>query len=96
MSAVPEWSQMAADDGDSSQLPAINSVEEKLELVAGGQGVAVIPLSTAQFYTRSDVVVVPVEGLAPSRVALAWLTDAAPVNIKEIADLAVAAWSPQS
>jgi len=92
--AVPEWSQLAGSGDDGIQLPTITSVEEKLELVAGGQGFAVIPLSTAQFYTRPDVVVVPVGALAPSRVALAWLTDAAPVNIDEIATIAAAAWSP--
>jgi DNA-binding transcriptional LysR family regulator len=93
--AVPEWVQVAGDD-ESAPLPAINSVEEKLELVAGGAGVAVIPLSTAQFYTRSDVVVVPVRDVAPSRVALAWLTHAAPVNIEEIAGIAATAWSPHT
>jgi DNA-binding transcriptional LysR family regulator len=94
--AVPEWSQVADDDDHSLQLPVINSVEEKLELVASGQGFAIIPLSTARFYTRSDVAVVSVGGLAPSRVALAWLTHVAPVNIEEIASIAAAAWSPHS
>ncbi len=50
-----------------------HQVEEKLELVATGAGIAVVPLSTANFYTRPDVVPLPVEDIGPNEVALAWV-----------------------
>jgi DNA-binding transcriptional LysR family regulator len=46
------------------------TVEEKLERVAGERGVVILPDSTARFYSRPDVVVRDVEGLAASEVAL--------------------------
>jgi hypothetical protein len=47
-------------------------VEEKLELVAVGKGIAIFPLSTAKFYRRQDVRFVPVADLAPTEVDLGW------------------------
>jgi DNA-binding transcriptional LysR family regulator len=52
--------------------PGFRSVEEKLEHVALHGGVAVLPLSTATFYSRDDLVHVPIEDIAPNEVALAW------------------------
>ncbi|WP_242547800.1 LysR family transcriptional regulator [Amycolatopsis sp. MtRt-6] len=73
--AVPEWRDIAVElrGPDRPEVPRIHSVEEKLELVAAGAGISVIPLSTATFYTRPDVVGIPVADIAPNRVALAWL-----------------------
>jgi DNA-binding transcriptional LysR family regulator len=63
--AVPEWQATTA--------PArARTVEEKLEMVAGERGVVVLPMSTALFYTRPDVVYRPVDGLSPNQVALAY------------------------
>ena len=72
--AVPEWRDIAVElrAGERRPVPVIRSVEEKLELVAGGEGFAVVPLSTAAFYTRADVSVVPVEDLDRNQVAAAW------------------------
>ncbi|WP_285646241.1 LysR substrate-binding domain-containing protein [Lentzea sp. NBRC 102530] len=53
-------------------MPEIRTVEEKLEHVALHGGVAVLPLSTAVFYSREDLVHVPVSDMAPDEVALAW------------------------
>jgi DNA-binding transcriptional LysR family regulator len=47
-------------------------VEEKLEHVARGNGVVVLPASTAAFYTRPDVTHVLVDDIGPSQVCLAW------------------------
>lgn len=72
--AVPEWASVAAEmrrrrgSGRSSS----RSVEEKLELVAVGRGIAIFPLSTAKFYRRGDVSFVPVTDLAPTEVHLGW------------------------
>ncbi|WP_413099357.1 LysR family transcriptional regulator [Streptomyces sp. Inha503] len=72
--AVPEWRDVARElrTGERAEVPPIHSVEEKLELVAAGAGICVLPLSTATFYTRPDVMVLPVDDLGPNRVCLAW------------------------
>jgi DNA-binding transcriptional LysR family regulator len=56
--AVPGWRDSALElrKPDDPEVPRIHSVEEKLELVAAGAGISVIPLSTATFYTRPDVI----------------------------------------
>ncbi|MDH6521434.1 DNA-binding transcriptional LysR family regulator [Streptomyces sp. SAI-135] len=74
--AVPEWRDVAVElrEGRRREVPAIHQVEEKLELVASGAGVCVLPLSTATFYTRPDVVPLPVEDIGPNEVALAWVS----------------------
>lgn len=46
------------------------TVEEKLERVAIERGFVILPESTARMYTRDDVVLVAVDGLGPSEVAL--------------------------
>ncbi|MGY5035393.1 LysR family transcriptional regulator [Streptomyces sp. 900116325] len=73
--AVPEWRDVALElrGRRRPEVPAIHQVEEKLELVATGAGIAVVPLSTANFYTRPDVVPLPVEDIRPNEVALAWV-----------------------
>ena len=72
--AVPEWREVALEIREKRRpdVPRIHQVEEKLELVAAGAGICVLPLSTASFCTRPDVVALPVEGIGPDEVALAW------------------------
>ncbi|MBY8880088.1 LysR family transcriptional regulator [Actinacidiphila acidipaludis] len=72
--AVPEWRDVALElrGRQRPEVRVIHQVEEKLELVASGAGICVLPLSTAAFYTRPDVIPLPVEGLGPNEVALAW------------------------
>jgi len=73
--AVPEWRDVALElqGGRRPEVPVIHQVEEKLELVAAGAGICVIPLSTANFYTRPDVIPLRVEDIGPNEVALAWV-----------------------
>jgi hypothetical protein len=47
-------------------------VEEKLEHVAAGHGIVMLPLSTATFYTRPDLSYVSVSDVAANQVCLAW------------------------
>jgi DNA-binding transcriptional LysR family regulator len=47
-------------------------VEEKLEHVAAGHGVVLLPLSTADFYTRPGVSYSQVSDVPPNQVCLAW------------------------
>ncbi|WP_330262141.1 LysR family transcriptional regulator [Streptomyces griseorubiginosus] len=73
--AVPEWRDVALEPHGRRrhEAPVIHQVEEKLELVAAGAGICVLPLSTAGFYTRPDVIPLRVEDIGPSEVALAWV-----------------------
>lgn len=72
--AVPEWRDIATElrTGTRVPQPHVRTVEEKLEHVAAGRGVVVLPLSTATFYTRPDVVHAAVRDLGPNHVCLAW------------------------
>jgi DNA-binding transcriptional LysR family regulator len=49
----------------------LRSVEEKLEHVAAGHGIIVLPLSATQYYVRPDIVYVPVVDAEPDQVFLA-------------------------
>jgi DNA-binding transcriptional LysR family regulator len=73
--AVPEWRDIATELREVGRRPVVpyyRSVEEKLEHVAAGHGVIVLPLSTATFYTRPDVTHVDIEDIGPNQVCLAW------------------------
>jgi DNA-binding transcriptional LysR family regulator len=73
--AVPEWRDIAVELRDGpppGRIPFFRTVEEKLEHVAAGHGIVVLPLSTATFYTRADISHVLVCDIAPNQVCLAW------------------------
>jgi DNA-binding transcriptional LysR family regulator len=72
--AVPEWRDIAAEmrSRRRASVPAFRTVEEKLEHVAAGHGIVVLPLSTAVFYTRPGVAYSHVSDIAPNQVCLAW------------------------
>ncbi|GCD94649.1 LysR family transcriptional regulator [Embleya hyalina] len=68
-----------AGDGDPGSAPAdppegplVASVEQLLEVVALGQAVAFLSLSTTERHRRPDIVYRPVTGLSPSAVMVAW------------------------
>ena len=95
--AVPEWRDAQLDfvriAGDAAQPPTpLRTVEEKLEHVAAGRGIAVLPASTAQFYSRPDVVYVPVSDLPPGEVALAWETHRSSAPLEVAAEASVSYW----
>jgi DNA-binding transcriptional LysR family regulator len=50
----------------------LRSVEEKLEHVAAGRGVILLPQSATRYYSRPDVVYVPVTDAEPDEVLLAY------------------------
>ncbi|HEY5335149.1 MAG TPA: LysR substrate-binding domain-containing protein, partial [Mycobacteriales bacterium] len=52
--------------------PAFRTVEEKLEHVAAGRGIVLLPLSTAAFYTRPGIAYGQVTDIPPGQVCLAW------------------------
>lgn len=80
----------------------IRSVEEKLEHVAAGHGIIVLPLSATRHYTRPDVVYVPVVDAQPDQVFLAFVAQresglledfvaAATAAARRVADITVGA-----
>ncbi|MEU9379853.1 LysR family transcriptional regulator [Streptomyces sp. NPDC048279] len=52
-------------------VPPIESYEDKLELVASGRAIAVLPVGDRRSSLRPNLVTVPVEGAPPSQVVLA-------------------------
>ena len=89
--AVPEWRAIASElrPGASRRpIPTIRTVEEKLEHVATGAGIAILPQSTATFYRRPDVTCILVDDIDPNHVALAWEAARRSRLIAEFADLA--------
>ena len=53
-----------------ADVPPIESYEDKLELVASGRAIAVLPVGDRRSSLRPDLVTVPIEGAPPSRVVL--------------------------
>ncbi|WP_432892350.1 LysR family transcriptional regulator [Kribbella sp. CA-245084] len=95
--AVPEWRDIARElrTRTAKPIPVMRSVEEKLEHVATGRGISIIPLSVATFYQRSDVVAVPVDDLALNAVCLAWVSSRRSRLIHDFAAIAPkVAWTP--
>lgn len=89
--AVPEWRDIAVELRERQQwkaIPPLRTVEEKLEHVAAGHGIVVLPLSTATFYTRPDISHIPVCDIAPNHVCLAWDSSRRSALIREYAAIA--------
>ncbi|WP_052681548.1 hypothetical protein [Saccharothrix sp. ST-888] len=98
--AVPEWptgsgrttdrrtTDRRAAHGPGAR-PGARTVEEKLEQVAAAGGVVILPRSTALAYPRPDIVRLPVTGIGPHQVCLAWLGARSSLLIEEVADIAV-------
>lgn len=87
--AVPEWRDIATELRTGPKaVPALRSVEEKLEHVAAGHGIVIVPLSTATFYTRRDVTHIAVSDLGPSQVCLAWDSTRRSTLIQDFATIA--------
>lgn len=51
-------------------VPPIESYEDKLELVASGKAIAVLPVGDRRSSLRPDLVTIPIEGAPPSQVVL--------------------------
>jgi DNA-binding transcriptional LysR family regulator len=63
--------------GRPSPRRGIRTMEEKLEAVALGHGLALVPATAAAYYRRPDITYRPVTGAQPYRVALATTTETA-------------------
>jgi DNA-binding transcriptional LysR family regulator len=88
--AVPEWRDLATElrTGPPPAPVPVLAVEEKLEHVAAGRGVVVLPLSTARFYTRPDLTFAGITDIPDNRVCLAWLAERRNPLLAEFALLA--------
>ena len=51
------------------------SVRDAVEVVAGGTGILIVPMSVARLHHRRDVTFRPVTDLPATKVGLAWLVD---------------------
>ncbi|MDY0913925.1 LysR substrate-binding domain-containing protein [Rathayibacter festucae] len=76
-STVPEWAALAVEiaDGTRRALPRMAGLDDAVEQVAAGVGVLIVPQSVARVHSRKDVRVVPVTGVAPTSIRLAWATE---------------------
>jgi len=71
------WLALSERDGREVRIGAVTEQpDEFLGAIANGYGIALVPASTARFYARPGVVYVPVTGLSPTEVGVAWLPDA--------------------
>jgi DNA-binding transcriptional LysR family regulator len=89
-SEVPGWRGAVADlqPWSASDLRRRPTIEEKLERVALGEGVFVLPAGIAGFYRRPDISYVPVLDVAPRMVALAYNKHRTMPELEEFAKLA--------
>ncbi|MEV5546613.1 LysR substrate-binding domain-containing protein [Streptomyces sp. NPDC052309] len=75
--ATPAWTAVwnAVPRPDGTQPPrgpAFHDMEELLGYVRAGRGVVLVPEPVAAVFPRPDIAYVPVTGVSPGRVALAW------------------------
>ncbi|GAA2151679.1 LysR substrate-binding domain-containing protein [Nocardioides koreensis] len=59
------------------------SVPDAIEVVAGGTGVVIVPMSVARLHHRKDTAYRPVTDLPPTKVGLAWLVDNEDPRVQE-------------
>ncbi|WP_030438603.1 LysR family transcriptional regulator [Actinoplanes subtropicus] len=88
---VPEWRGTGGDDTDSERP---TTIEESLEAVASSTGFAVFPAGFADFYRRPDIRYVPLSGVAPRMVALAYPKNRKMPAIDKFAKISIAALGP--
>ena len=74
--------------GRPKPIPAIRSVEEKLEHVAAGRGISIIPLSVATFYQRTRRSRGTGRRPRLNKVSLAWIASRRSRLLHDFADLA--------
>jgi DNA-binding transcriptional LysR family regulator len=90
-SGIPEWQGILADrTEDTFHLTgmAFYSVEEKLEAVAAGRGISVLPESTARYYNRPDIAYLPITDIPDNEIRLAWAANRRSPLIAQFAELA--------
>lgn len=76
---VPEWRELAHElrgrtigTRKSLELGPLSTIGQQLDHVAAGNGIVILPRPVVEAERRSDIVLVPVEGLAERTSSLAW------------------------
>jgi DNA-binding transcriptional LysR family regulator len=90
---VPAWRATATEWRGRSHVPPLritHAMEEKLERVAAGRGIVVLPQSTASYYQQPGVFHVRVGDIPPAETCLAWPSSRRSPLIAEFASLAAA------
>lgn len=78
------WAMDPRPDGSRVRWgPVVRSLEEKLEYVAAGEALTVIPAAAATMHERHDVRVVELVDAPPAQVVVAWLDDARRLPARE-------------
>lgn len=68
------WTVSPRPDGSfPTPGPMVETIAEKLAIVANGAAITFVPRSAARAYTHPDVVWVPISDIEDSHVALAWI-----------------------
>ncbi|TDC73275.1 LysR family transcriptional regulator [Streptomyces hainanensis] len=81
---VEWWAVVPRPDGSTPRWgPTNRNVEEMLEQVAAGAAICFAPAGMALYYARPDLAWVPLDGVEPMRVALAWPRDEETDAIRE-------------
>lgn len=91
--SVPQWRDVAVElRGRRSRpaLPQIRTFEEKLEHIAAGTGINILPQSAASSYTRADIAHVLISDVPAARVALAWDSSRRSALVHDYVAIAVA------
>ncbi|MET9627915.1 LysR family transcriptional regulator [Lentzea sp. NPDC006480] len=71
------WLATSERDGRNARIGAVaEQPEDFLNAIARGHGIALVPASTSLLYERPGVVYIPVTGVSPSEVGVAWLPEA--------------------
>ncbi|KJK45866.1 LysR family transcriptional regulator [Lentzea aerocolonigenes] len=71
------WLATSERDGCKARIGAVaEQPEDFLNAIAHGHGIALVPASTSLLYERPGVVYIPVTGVSPSEVGVAWLPEA--------------------
>ncbi len=65
----------------------VRSAEETFESIENGIGIALLSAGNAEIYRRDTIVTVPVHGIAPSELAVAWRSDDHRPVIRDFVDV---------
>jgi DNA-binding transcriptional LysR family regulator len=71
--SAPEHLARRPEDAHLAEEPVVDTVEDKLELIAAGRGIAIIPAGPRASF-RPDLTTIPLDGVEPSHVVIATRT----------------------
>jgi DNA-binding transcriptional LysR family regulator len=73
---VPEWRDVATEVAERTRHPVpAMTLPQAVESVAADAGILILPMSLARLHHRKDVTYVPVQGVPPTKIGLAWPQD---------------------